>query len=261
VSPLAWILTATILGGVVSAGSAGLFLLVPQSRRAYALPHLVSFATGALLGAALLGLLPEAVRAVGIERVDVIGIALAAGIGVFFLLEKFLLWRHCHADDCETHAPHDHGRERDRAAGILVLVGDGVHNAIDGVLLAATFLTDVRLGIAMAVAVVAHEIPQEVGDFAILLHSGMSGPLALLLNLASSLTAVVGGLLAYFALRQSLSAIPYALAIAAASLIYIAVADLIPGLHRRTELHASAAQIVLMCAGAALVATIEHHTH
>lgn len=261
---LAWILASTTLGGLVSAASAGLFLLVPDEPRARVLPHLVSFATGALLGAALLGLVPESVQAVGIARVHEIGVALAAGIGVFFVLEKALLWRHCHVEECETHSPvglHAQDRQRDRAAGILVVVGDGIHNAIDGVLIAAAFLTDIRLGIGTAVAVVAHEVPQEVGDFAILLHSGMSGWMALLLNLASSLTAVLGGLVGYFALRQSLGLLPYALAIAAASLIYIAVADLIPGLHRRVDPRASLAQIVLMGAGALLVAAIEHHAH
>jgi zinc and cadmium transporter len=261
VSTLAWIILATAVGGILSAAVAGLFLLVPEQPRARALPHLVSFATGALLGAALLGLLPEAVAGVGIDRVTNIGVALVAGIGAFFVLEKLLLWRHCHADTCETHAPsmsHD-GHHRDRATGLLVLVGDGIHNALDGVLIAAAFLTNTRLGIVTAVAVMAHEIPQEVGDFAILLHSGMPRGRAMVLNLASSLTAVLGGLVAYFALRQALGLLPYALAIAAASLIYIAVADLIPGLHRRVDIGHSLAQVVLITAGVALIALMEQH--
>jgi len=262
-SALGWILAATTAGGILSAASAGLFLLLPEGPRARVLPHLVSFATGALLGAALLGLLPEAVEDAGVHRVHAIGLALAAGIGVFFVLEKLLLWRHCHAEECETHSPvaSHTDAHRDRATGVLVLVGDGLHNAIDGVLIAATFLTDVRLGVATAVAVTAHEIPQEIGDFAILLHSGMQRWLALILNLLSSLTAVLGGFIAYFALRQALGVLPYALAVAAASLIYIAVADLIPGLHRRVDPRGSLAQVVLMTAGAALVAAIERHAH
>jgi zinc and cadmium transporter len=260
VSTLAWIILATAVGGLLSAAVAGLFLLVPEQPRARALPHLVSFATGALLGAALLGLLPEAVAGVGIERVGNIGVALVAGIGAFFVLEKLLLWRHCHADTCETHAPStSHDGHRDRATGLLVLVGDGIHNALDGVLIAAAFLTNTRLGIVTAVAVMAHEIPQEVGDFAILLHSGMPRGRAMVLNLASSLTAVLGGLVAYFALRQALGLLPYALAIAAASLIYIAVADLIPGLHRRVDIGHSLAQVVLISAGVTLIALMEEH--
>ena len=258
---LAWILAATALGGILSAAIAGLFLLLPTRVRARVLPHLVSFATGALLGAALLGLLPEAVEGVGLGRVQEIGLALVAGIAVFFVLEKLLLWRHCHVEECETHTPTGHDHHRDRAAGTLVVFGDGVHNALDGVLIAAAFLTDVRLGIVTALAIMAHEIPQEIGSFAVLLHAGMSWRRALILNLASSLTSMLGGFAAYYALRQALGLLPYALSIAAASLLYIAVADLIPTLHRRTEVRHSAAQIVLIAAGIALIAAMENHVH
>ena len=260
-STLAWILTATAVGGIASAAMAGLFLLIPDAQRARGLPHLVSFATGALLGAALLALLPEAVAGVGLARVGEIGVALVAGIGVFFVLEKLLLWRHCHADECETHAPGTHQHGRDRATGVLVLVGDAIHNALDGVLIAAAFLTSTRLGIVTALAIMAHEIPQEVGDFAILLHSGMARRQAFVLNLASSLTSMIGGLAAYFALRRALELLPFALAIAAASLIYIAVADLIPGLHRRVDARHSAAQVVLIAAGVVLIGFMEEHLH
>lgn len=259
---LAWILLATALGGLLSAALAGLFLLLPEKPRTHVLPHLVSFATGTLLGAALLGLLPHAVEGVGSDRVHEIGFALVCGIGVFFVLEKLVLWRHCHADECETHTPtvvHDHHREK--ASGTLVLVGDSIHNVLDGVLIAAAFLTDTSLGIVTAVAAMAHEIPQEVGDFAILLHSGMSRARALLLNLASSLTSVIGGVLAYFALRETMEVLPYALAIAAACFLYVAVADLIPGLHRRVDARASVAQVILITVGIAVIALAEQHAH
>ncbi len=194
------------------------------------LPHLVSFATGALLGAALLALIPHAVEGAGMENVHEVGIALIAGIALFFVLEKFLLWRHCHDDHCAEHPvgdAHDHGHDhahqheqaRKKASGALVLVGDALHNVLDGVLIAAAFLTDVHLGIVTALAIMAHEIPQEVGNFAVLLNSGVSRRRALVLNLLTSLTAVIGGVIGFFALEQALVALPFALAVAAASLL------------------------------------------
>jgi zinc and cadmium transporter len=259
VSTFAWIVGFTAIGGALSAATASLFLLLPERSRARLLPHLVSFATGALLGAALLALLPQAVERVGTGRVHEIGIALVLGIGIFFVLEKFVLWRHCHAEDCESHVPQDH--HRDKASAMLVLVGDGFHNALDGVLIAAAFLTDVELGIVTAIAAMAHEIPQEVGDFAILLQSGMSRAQAMLLNLLTSLASVIGAVIAYFALRTALDFLPYALAIAAACFLYVAVADLIPGLHRRVDLRASVAQVVLIGIGIAVIAYADTYAH
>ena len=250
-STLSWIILFTGLGGVLSALAASVFLLMSAPRRAAWLPHLISFATGALLGAALLKLLPNAIQAVGLSNVHLVGFALVAGIFAFFVLEKLVIWRHCHQHDCDSHAPHHD--LRDRASGILILTGDGIHNALDGVLIAAAFMLDVGLGILTSIAVIAHEIPQEVGDLAILLNSGMSRGRALALNLLTSLTSVVGGLLAFFALERAQQAVPYALAVAAASFLYVAVADLIPGLHRRVEVRASVHQMVLIAVGIAVI--------
>lgn len=261
---LGWIVLFTALGGLLSAAVAGLFLLLPGGARHRVLPHMVSFATGALLGAALLALVPHAMQTVGPEHVHNIGIALVAGIGLFFVLEKFLLWRHCHDDDCDTHEvvlehAHDHGRRK--ASGTLVLVGDALHNSLDGVLVGAAFLTDWHLGVVTALAIMAHEIPQEVGNFAVLLHAGMARGRALFWNLLSSLTAVVGGVVAWYSLRGALQLLPYALAMAAASMLYVAVADLIPGLHRRTDARASIAQVLLIASGIAVVAFAESQAH
>ena len=252
---LFWILLATLLGGLLSAALASLFLLLGRERRAHLLPHLISFATGAMLAAALLGLLPEAVAGVGPGRIEGIGAALLGGIALFFVLEKLVLWRHCHTEDCESHHLHDH--QRDRAAGWIVLVGDGVHNAFDGVLIAAAFLTDVRLGVVTALAITAHEVPQELGNLAVLLHAGMKPPRALLFNALTSLTSIFGGLLGYFALQGTLDVLPYAISVAAASLIYVAVADLIPGLHKRVDPAGSAMQVLLIAAGIAVIAVTE----
>src|ERR1700689_3107052 len=230
---LVWILLATFFGGVLSAALASAFLLLSEARRSRLLPHLISFATGAMLAAALIGLLPEAIESVGPGRIQAIGAAVLAGIALFFVLGKLVLWRHCHSDDCETHSPHQ--SDRDRAAGWIVLFGDGVHNAFDGVLIAAAFLTDVKLGVVTTLGITAHEIPQELGDLAVLLHARMSPVRALWFNAASSLASILGGLLGYFALRRTLDVLPYAISGAAASLIYVAVADLIPSLHRRVD--------------------------
>ena len=264
-STLFWIILATLVSGVVSVLAAGLFLVLPTKTRDAALPHLVSFATGALLGAALLGLIPHAVIGAGHDRVHQVGVALMAGIALFFVLEKFLLWRHCHDDHCGEHQveahEHSHGHARRKASGSLVLVGDGLHNTLDGILIAAAFLTDVHLGIVTAVAIMAHEIPQEVGIFAVLLNSGVSRGRAVLLNLVTSLTAVIGGVIGFFALEQSLAMLPFALAVAASSLLYVAVADLIPGLHRKVDARSGIWQVILIGLGIALIAFAENQAH
>ncbi len=263
---LAWIILCTLASGVLSVLAAGLFLALPGRQREAALPHLVSFATGALLGAALLALIPHAVIGAGSERVHQVGIALIAGIALFFVLEKFLLWRHCHDVDCDEHtvSDHDHSQHdhaRRKASGSLVLVGDALHNVLDGVLIAAAFLTDVHLGLVTAVAIMAHEIPQEVGNFAVLLHSGVSRRRALALNLLTSLTAVIGGVVGYFALETAVRLLPFALGVAAASLLYVAVADLIPGLHRRVDPRSSITQVLLIGCGIAIIALAENQAH
>jgi len=270
---LLWIILATIFSGVLSCLAAGLFLALPGKQREKLIPHMVSFATGALLGAALLGLIPHAVIGAGSERVHQIGIALIAGIALFFILEKFLLWRHCHDDHCDEHAVddaqahhgHNHGHQHDharqKASGSLVLIGDALHNVLDGVLIAAAFLTDTHLGIVTAIAIAAHEIPQEIGNFAVLLHSGVTRGRALALNLLTSLTAVIGGVVGFYSLGTALAALPFALAVAAASLLYVAVADLIPTLHRRTDGRSSVMQVLLIGAGIAMIAFAETQAH
>jgi zinc and cadmium transporter len=267
---LLWIILATTVSGVLSVLAAGVFLALPTRAREGVLPHLVSFATGALLGAALLALIPHAVQGAGMENVHEVGIALIAGIALFFILEKFLLWRHCHDDHCEEHPvgdahdhaqAHAHEQARKKASGSLVLVGDALHNVLDGVLIAAAFLTDIHLGIVTALAIMAHEIPQEVGNFAVLLNSGVSRRRALILNLLTSLTAVIGGGVGFFALEASLRALPFALAVAAASLLYVAVADLIPGLHRRVDPKSSVTQVVLIGLGILLITLAERQAH
>ena len=270
---LVWIILFTAVGGIASAAFAGVFLLLPETTGRKLLPHFISYATGALLGAALLALLPEAVEGVGPAGAHSIGLAMVAGLGIFFVIEKLVLWWHTHGNGSghahahdHDHDPshghnhsHDHGR--DAASGVLVIIGDSIHNALDGVLIAAAFLTSFPLGLVTTFAVAAHEIPHRVGDFAILVHSGMSRGRALVMNMATGLTSIVGGVAAYFGLQRAFGALPYALALAAAGFLYIAVAGLIPGLHRRVDPRTSLAQVVLMALGIATIAWAESLAH
>ena len=251
------ILLCAALGGIASAVLAVALLWLPAERSARLLPHFVSFATGALLGAALLALLPEAMEAAGPAGARGVGAALLSGLGVFFVIEKLVLWWHSDEDAATGDHEHDHRH----ASGVLVLVGDSIHNALDGVLIAAAFLKDPSLGLLTTFAVAAHEIPHRVGDFALLVHAGFSQRRALVLNLATGVASVLGALIAYFALQQATGALPYALAFAAAGFLYIAVAGLIPGLQRRADPRTSAVQVLLISLGISAIALAERLTH
>jgi zinc and cadmium transporter len=263
-STLYWIIGSSLLGGALSVAVAAIFAF---AARPHWVPMLVSYAIGALLGAVFLEILPHAFE-VG-RNIHAMTATLLFGILTFFILEKLVLWRHCHHETCEAHgaqddetddgehghihAPvparnagheHDHGR-----SGLMIMVGDTFHNFVDGVLIAAAFVADFQLGVVTALAIIAHEIPQEVGDFLILLHSGYSKAKALLFNLVSSVATIIGGVLGYLALASMQGWVPYILALAAASMIYVAVADLIPGLHKRPELAATVQQVTLIGLG------------
>lgn len=243
-SVLAWIVVASIFGGALSVTGAAIFAL---NARTHLIGSLVSYAIGALLGAVFLDILPEAIRLS--PNSTTVSATVLGGILLFFILEKLVLWRHCHHDHCEAHEPHpdpahDHGR-----SGMMIMVGDTFHNFVDGIIIAAAFLTDIQLGIVTSLAIIAHEIPQEVGDFAILLHSGYSKLRAFQVNLLSSFATVVGGVLGYLTLQTMQSWTPSLLALAASSMIYVAVADLIPGLHKRTQLRDTIQQVALIGLG------------
>ncbi|MBS1209019.1 MAG: zinc/iron permease [Proteobacteria bacterium] len=253
------IILATILGGVLSMLVAGLIIAgLPQRW----LPRLVGFATGVLLAVALLDVLPEAIESqVEAHRIFV---TLLIGVLVFFGLERIALWRHSHPDedhaDTGLHAHHHHHIGKDTV--LSVMVGDSFHNFVDGVMLAAAFLVSPALGWTTALGVIAHEIPQEAGDFAVLRSAGMSTKRALLFNGVSSLTSIAGGILGYFALSHVEEALPYCLTIAAASFLYIAISDLLPLLRRESHFGTSISQISAMLLGIALIAiTGLGHTH
>ena len=250
-SPLAVILIATAAGSLLSLLLAA---IVALSARPTWVPVLVSYAIGALLGASLLEVLPEAVEMGG--DIHTVATALLGGILLFFLLEKLVLWRHCHDVVCEAHgspAPpmHDHGR-----SGLMITVGDTFHNFVDGIIIAGAFLADFRLGVVTALAIIAHEIPQEIGDFLILLHSGYTRTQALLLNFLTGVATMIGALVGYYALSMLQGWTPVLLGLAAASMLYVALSDLIPGLHKRAKIGETLQQLVLIGMGIGSVGLI-----
>jgi zinc and cadmium transporter len=229
------------LGGLLVAAS---LLLFTDRVRTRLLPWLISYAVGALLGVALLALLPEALGT--LTPTQAFG-TLLAGILVFFVLEKLVLLRHCHTEECRVH----------EAAAPLVLLGDAFHNFIDGATICAAVLTSVPLGVNTAIAVAAHEIPQEVGDVAILLAAGYSRRRALMLNVVSGAAGLVGALVAYGAVGLLPEVRPFVLACSSASLLYIAMSDLIPGLHRGQSDYGAFQQVLLIAAGVGTVVLFE----
>lgn len=233
---LVLILFFSMLGSIGSVAGAALLLFFPERVRKTLVPCLISYATGTLLGAAFLGMIPHALEYIEPFRILA---AVLAGIILFFLLEKLVIWRHCHDGACEVHS----------VAGPLILFGDAFHNFIDGIVIAAAFLTNTTLGVATALAVIAHEVPQEIGDFAILLDGGYSKKQAFFYNLLSSLTTLPGAVISYFFLKAAQTAVPYILALSAASFIYIAMADLIPELHKRFGIRNTVRQFILFISG------------
>ncbi|HZI81366.1 MAG TPA: ZIP family metal transporter, partial [Vicinamibacterales bacterium] len=218
-STLLLVLGLTVLGGLGGLLVASSILLIKEPARTRLIPWLVSYAVGALLGASMLEILPKALEQLPAREVFP---TLLLGILLFFVLEKLVLWRHCHTHDCEVHD----------GAVLPVVIGDAFHNFVDGAVIAAAAMTSLPLGISTAVAVTAHEIPQEVGDFAILLHAGYSRGKALTLNVLSALASILGAVAAFVAFDQLPALLPYFLVVSAASFLYVAMADLIPGLHR-----------------------------
>jgi zinc and cadmium transporter len=258
-SILTWIIATTLLGGLLSVAAAAIIAL---NAKASHVPILISYAVGTLLGAVFLELLPHAFSiAPSPERMAA---TILFGILLFFVLEKLVLWRHCHLEECEAHDPHETAQNHDHGrSGMMIMIGDTFHNFVDGVIIAAAFLANAELGLVTALAIIAHEIPQEVGDFVILLHSGYSKRQALLFNMFSGAAMIAGGVLAYYALQTMQSWIPAMLGLAVASMLYVSVADLIPGLHRRPEIRDTVQQVVLIALGVATIWLVGElvHTH
>ena len=228
------------LGGLIVAS---LLLLLRGSIRQHLVPVLISYAVGTLLGVALLALLPEALS--GLDAPTVLG-TLLAGILGFFMLEKLVIWRHCHTSDCDVHD----------ASAPLILIGGAVHNFADGCIIGAAVLSSVPLGLSTALAVAAHQVPQEVGDFAILLGAGYTRRQALIANTLAATTGIIGAVVIYLAAAWIPRTLPYILAFAAGNFLYVAMSDLIPGLHRGAVDLGAIRQVVLIAAGVATVVVL-----
>jgi zinc and cadmium transporter len=237
-SPFLIALGLSLLGGLGGLFVASSVLLFSDTLRAKLVPWLISYAVGALLGVAMLEMLPQTLEQLPPAHVFA---TLLGGILLFFVLEKLVLWRHCHTHDCEVH----------EGSAFVVLAGDTFHNFVDGAVIGAAVISSVPLGVSTALAVAAHEIPQEVGDFAILLHKGYSRSRALLVNVLSGCASALGAVLSFVALDFMPRAIPYVLVISASSFIYVAMSDLIPDLHRGRTDAGSLRQILLIAAGVA----------
>ena len=226
------------LGGLLAASS---FLLLGDNLRVKLVPAAISYAVGTLLGVALLALLPQSLET--LPSSTALG-TLLAGVMTFFVLEKFVLWRHCHdGHECEVHT----------SAASLVIIGDAFHTFVDGAVIAAAVLTSIPLGLTTAIAVATHEIPQEVGDVAILLRAGYSRGRALTLNVMSGLGGILGALAMLFASQSLPYVLPYVLAFAAGSFLYVAMSDLIPDLHRGNIGGSTMRQLLLIAAGIATI--------
>ncbi|MEQ1803803.1 MAG: ZIP family metal transporter [Burkholderiaceae bacterium] len=254
---LLYIVIATFAGGVLSVLISAALTVSVLGR---VVRHLVSLSTGVLLGTALLDILPEAFE--GKASPQHLFLTLLAGLLFFFLLEKAELYRHGHHHEGDDHH-HHHGFDEGQAGrgGWSVLLGDSIHNFTDGVIIAAAFLADTRLGVVTSLAIVAHEIPQEVGDYIVLLNAGLSRARALAYNAISGLSAVLGGVLGYFLVGPWTEMFPYLLVIAASSFIYVAVADLIPQLQHRLSLRETLWQLAWLGFGLGLIALFTSQAH
>lgn len=251
---LEWIILFSVLGSIGAITAASIFIFFNEKIQKWLVTILISYATGTLLTAALLGLIPEAIEGAGHEPHNVMLFVLG-GILFFFFLEKIVIWRNCPDEECDVHGV---------AAGPIVLFGDAFHNFTDGIVIAAAFLTDFNIGLAVGFAIIAHEIPQETGDFGILLNSGFSKKKAYVYNALSSSTTIPSSIIAYFVLGMLSAIVPYVLAISAASFLYIALSDLTPELHKRLGLKHGLRQLLMIILGITtmiLIISLGVHSH
>jgi len=251
---LIWIILFSILGSIGAILAAGAFVfLLGKKYQETLIPILIAFTTGVLLAAAFLGLIPEAVEAV--EEPHLIMSYILGGILFFFIMEKIVIWRNYRDKTCEVHS---------HASGPIILLGDAFHNLVDGIVIAAAFLINFTIGIAVSLSVIAHELPQEIGDFGVLLHSGYPKKKAFIYNIISSLITIPSAIISYFLLGSFEFVVPFLLAISAASFIYIALSDLTPDLHQHFGLKYTIRQVLLITAGILIMyalLTLGGHNH
>jgi zinc and cadmium transporter len=252
-----------LLGSLGALVPAALVLFIPDGWRRQVMPYLLSYATGTMLATAMIGLIPEALEQISVFHV---GVAILTGLVLFFFLEWTVIWRHAHADALDDdHHGHEqkraHAQGTARQTGMLVLIGDAVHNMADGIAIGAACVASPGLGLMATLAVLGHEVPQELSDFTILLSSGFSRRKALFWNTLSGLGTLAGVVGAYGGLGYAEAIVPYALSVAAASFLYIGLADLVPGLHGRVGAASGAWQFAMMIAGMVTIATLSMLPH
>ncbi len=251
---LFWIILTCTVGGLINLFFAS---LIATKANSHFVENMVSLAVGTLLGAVFLEILPHAFSAS--NDYEQTTLVVLIGILIFFILEKLLIWRHCHGSHCEAHANRSHMEKNKK--GSFILIGDLFHNLVDGILISSAFLVNINLGLVTALAIFAHEIPQEMGNFSVLLHSGITKFKAYLFILITSLSILVGAILSYFILDKLQHFIPTILALAASSMIYVSISDLIPGLHTKTSTQDSILQVFLITLGASIIFIIHHYVH
>lgn len=242
---LIWIILFSILGSVGAITIAGIFVFLGDNIQKTLIPILIAFATGVLLAVAFLGLIPEAIEGVG--EPHLIMPFILGGILFFFIMEKVVIWRNCRDKTCEVHS---------HASGPIILMGDSLHNLTDGIVIAAAFLTEFHIGLVAGLTIIIHELSHETADFGILLHSGYSKKKAFIYNLISSSTTIPAAIISYFILDSVEVAVPFLLAISAASFIYIALSDLTPELHQHTDFKYIIRQLLGILIGIVLMAFI-----
>lgn len=259
-----WFVVAMgLLGSLGALLPAAVVLFIPDGWRSRAMPYLLSYATGTMLATAMIGLIPEALEHISIYEV---GLSILVGLVLFFVLEWTVIWRHSHGDLSEdgvgAHGhEHDHTHGMEKKTGMLILIGDAVHNMADGVAIGAACVASPGLGLVTTLAVLGHEVPQELSDFTILLSSGFSRWKAFFWNTLSGMGTLVGVVAAYGSLGYAEVVVPYALSVAAASFLYIGLADLVPGLHGRVGAAKGVWQFAMMIAGMATIATLTMLPH
>lgn len=254
-----WIIVVCFIGGLTSLFLASMIFKEASSNL---ISNMVSLAVGTLLTTAFLEIIPHAMEESNNNYHD-ISFMVLIGILVFFILEKLLIWRHCHGPHCDKHAECESSSTQSYVNGksSIIFIGDFFHNFVDGILIASAFLVNINLGIITALSMMLHCLPQEMSTFSILLHSGVSKFKAYILNIASSIATLVGALLSFYILSVMEEFIPYVLALAASSMIYIAISDLIPGLHQKTEIKESIKQVLIICSGVVTIYIIHLFLH
>lgn len=254
-----WVIAVCFAGGLIS-----LFLasVIFKEASKDLINNMVSLAVGTLLTTAFLEIIPHAIEEANNKSHD-ISFMVLIGILVFFTLEKLFIWRHCHGPNCNKHEDCETSSSASNinGKGSIIFIGDLFHNFVDGILIASAFLVNINLGLVTALSMMLHCLPQEMSTFSVLLHSGVSKFKAYILNIASSIATLVGALLSFFILSSMQEFIPYVLALAASSMIYIAISDLMPGLHKKTEIKDSIKQISIISLGVIIIFIIHSYLH